>query len=138
MKAIGLDLGNRSLGVAISDSMKMLARPLKTFTIPNQDLSYAVSCVKTLLETEEIDTIIVGHPKNMDNTEGTQAMLSSDFSRLLEEATSCNVILQDERLTTKMASNMMKQQKLNRTKRKQAIDEMAASIILQTYLDQSN
>ncbi len=135
MKVLGLDLGNKTLGIAISDEMKFLARDIETFRFEHQRFDQAIERVVTLCQKEPIDTIVLGFPKNMDNTEGEQALITKQFQSDLEEATQLPVILVDERLSSKSASNMMKTQKLSRKKRRKAIDQMAATIILQSYLD---
>ncbi|MEC9484922.1 MAG: Holliday junction resolvase RuvX [Candidatus Izemoplasma sp.] len=137
MKVLGLDLGNKTLGVAISDEMKFLARDIETVRFSHQAFNQAIEYVVTLCQKEPIDTIVLGFPKNMDNTEGEQAKITKQFKADLEEATNLPVILVDERLSSKSASQMMKTQKLKRKKRQKSIDQMAATIILQSYLDRN-
>ena len=135
MKKLGLDLGDRSLGIAISDDLNWLARPVETLKFEDKDFEKALKYTLSLVIEHKIDTIVLGLPKNMNGTEGVQAEICREFKMNLEEETTIKIILWDERLTSKMASNMMKDQKLNRKKRKQSIDAMAAVIILQGYLD---
>jgi putative Holliday junction resolvase len=137
MKALGLDLGNKTLGIAISDELGFLARGLETFRFEDKAFDQALHHTLKLIKENNIDTIILGHPKNMDGTIGEQGRISEDFKNQLEQHTNVNVLLWDERLTSKMASSMMKDQKLKRKQRKQDIDKMAATIILQGYLDRS-
>lgn len=137
MKALGLDLGTRTLGVAISDDLRFLARPVETVRFNEDDLTIAKEYVLTLLKAESIDTIILGYPKNMDGSVGHQGQYSEHFKTMLEADTQIPIILWDERLTSKVASTMMKDQKLKRKQRKDAIDAMAATVILQSYLDRN-
>lgn len=137
MKALGLDLGTRTLGVAISDDLRFLARPVETVRFDEDDLSTAKNYVLAILKKESIDTIILGFPKNMDGSVGSQGQYSETFKSMLEEDLDVPILLWDERLTSKVASNMMKDQKLKRKQRKDAIDAMAATVILQSYLDRN-
>lgn len=135
MKKLGLDLGDRSLGIAISDDLNWLARPIETYKFEDKDFVSALNYTLDLINKHKIDTIVLGLPKNMDGTEGVQADTCRNFKKDIEEKSSIKVILWDERLTSKMASSMMIDQNLKRKKRKQSIDAMAAVIILQGYLD---
>lgn len=135
MKKLGLDLGNKTLGIAISDDLNFLARGLETYRFKELDFNSALEYILKVIKDNNIDTIVLGLPKNMDGTLGEQANYSKDFKKSLEEKSSLEIILWDERLTSKMASNMMISQNLKRKKRKQDIDKMAAVIILQSYLD---
>lgn len=135
MKKLGLDLGDRSLGIALSDELNWLSRPVETYKFDDKDFENALNYTLALLSKHKVDTIVLGLPKNMDGSEGVQAETARDFKRMLEEKSAVKVVLWDERLTSKMASNMMKSQNLKRKKRKESIDAMAASIILQGYLD---
>ncbi len=138
MKKLALDLGDTSLGIAISDELNFLARGLETLKFTDKDFGTALNHTLSLIKTHKIDTIVLGLPKNMDGTEGIQAETSRKFKKDLEDNSDVNVILWDERLTSKMASNMMIDQNLKRKKRKKNIDKMAAVIILQGYLDSLN
>lgn len=135
MKKLGLDLGDRSLGIALSDELNWLSRPVETYKFDDKDFESALNYTLALLSKHKVDTIVLGLPKNMDGTEGVQAETARNFKQMLEEKSTVKVILWDERLTSKMASNMMKSQNLKRKKRKESIDAMAASIILQGFLD---
>ena len=135
MKKLGLDLGDRSLGIAISDDLNWLARPIETYKFEDKDFENALNYTISLINKHKIDTIVLGLPKNMDGSEGIQAETCHTFKDNLLQKINVKVILWDERLTSKMASSMMIDQKLKRKKRKQSIDAMAAVIILQGYLD---
>jgi putative Holliday junction resolvase len=137
LKVLGLDLGNRTLGVAISDPEGFLARPLETYSFEDKAFDQALDYTVQLVKERGIDQVVLGYPKNMDGSLGEQAKLTLDFKEKLEERLKQEVILFDERLSSKMASNMMISQKLSRKKRKTNIDNMAATVILQGYLDRN-
>ncbi|MFW6319358.1 MAG: Holliday junction resolvase RuvX [Bacillota bacterium] len=138
MKVLGLDLGSRSLGIAISDQSKMIARGLENYRFDDMDYDQAINRIKHHLKQEPtIEKIILGYPKNMNGTIGTQGKLSETFKSMLEEATDIPIILWDERLTSKMASSQMIFSKKNKKKRQKTLDQEAAVLILQSYLDQT-
>ena len=135
MKKLGLDLGNKTLGIAISDELGFLARGLETFRFEDKDFQSALEYILKLITNNKIDVVVLGLPKNMDGSLGEQANYSNDFKDKILEKINIKVVMWDERLTSKMASHMMITQNLRRKKRKQDIDKMAAVIILQGYLD---
>lgn len=135
MKKLGLDLGNKTLGIAISDELNFLARGLETFRFEDRDFKSALDYTLKLILQYNIDGIVLGYPKNMDGSVGEQAQICETFKKDIEANSDVKVILWDERLTSKMANNMMISQNLKSKKRKKDIDKMAATIILQGYLD---
>jgi putative Holliday junction resolvase len=135
MKIVGLDLGSKTLGVAVSDPSKTIATKLTTITFLNNDFEYAIKELFAILKDVEIEMFVLGLPKNMDGSLGFQAQTSIRFKDLLEVKFNKPVILWDERLTSKMAESMMIQADLSRKKRKTKVDFVAATIILQSYLD---
>ena len=135
MRKLGLDLGNRTLGIAMSDELGFLASGIETFRFEEKDFKSALDYTLKLILQYNIDTIVLGLPKNMDGSLGEQAKLTQEFKMNLEKECDIKIVFWDERLTSRMASNMMKSQNLKRKKRKQDIDKMAAIIILQGYLD---
>ena len=135
MKYLGLDLGTRSLGIAISDSTKTIATTYGTIHFNEKDYEYAINNIATIMEKEPIEKFILGYPKNMNGTIGPRALETLEFKKMLEEKFDIPVELQDERLSTKEASGYMIEADMSRKKRKQTIDSLAANIILQTYLD---
>lgn len=134
MRYLGLDLGSRTLGIAISDKSGIIARSLKIIR-HKEDYERLLIEVKKIVEEEEIDVIILGYPKNMNNTIGEKAKLSETFKEQLEKTCNIKVYLEDERLTTKQATDILISNNTSRKKRKKVIDSMAATIILQSYLD---
>lgn len=135
VKYLGLDLGTRSLGVAISDITKTIATTYKTIKFADSDYESAINELSTIIECEPIEKIVLGFPKNMNNTIGPRALTTLEFKELLEKRFDIEVVMQDERLSTKEASSYMIEADMSRKKRKQKIDSLAANIILQTYLD---
>ncbi|MFP4077789.1 MAG: Holliday junction resolvase RuvX [Candidatus Izemoplasmataceae bacterium] len=135
MKKLGLDLGDASLGIAISDREGKFARGYENLKFKNQDVSTALEKVLELLKTEPIDTIVLGYPKNMDGSVGPQAKASERFKKKLEKKTGVPVVLYDERLTSKRAQSVMIDKGIRKKKRRTTIDEHAAVVILQDYLD---
>lgn len=136
MKRLGFDLGNKTLGVAISDEMGVFARGLDTIRFAERDFHDALQKAEKVIRTTGIAEVVLGHPKNMDGTVGEQGRIAEQFAADLRQRISIPVILWDERLTSKMAQSMMTAQNLRRKQKKADKDKMAAVIILQSYLDQ--
>ena len=135
MKYLGLDLGTRSLGLSISDLTHTIASTYKTIRYEENDYDYLLQELKKIIEQEKIERLVLGLPKNMNNTIGESAERCLNFRKLLEDNLNIQVEMQDERLTTVEAHNFMIEANMSRKKRKQKIDSLAANIILQTYLD---
>lgn len=135
MRVIGLDLGNRTVGVALSDYLGIIANPVGTFRFEDQDLDSALAQVVAVIKENQVDKIVLGLPKNMNGTIGPQAEYCLKFKEMLEEATKLEVIMIDERLTSRQADVIMLKADMSRQKRKKNVDKLAATIILQTYLD---
>ena len=135
MRAIGFDLGTKTLGVAISDRSKTIASSLMTIRFHEEDYESLLPQIKELIELYEVDEIVMGFTKNMNNTIGPRGEATIAFQKRLEEYLGKDVILQDERLSTVSAHHYMLEADLSRKKRKEKVDALAASIILQTYLD---
>ena len=134
MRYLGLDLGSRTLGVAVSDASGLIASSYKT--IPHkEEYNRLIDEVGKIIEEKKIEKIVLGFPKNMDNSIGEKGKLSMKFKEKLENKYHIEVILQDERLTTRQAESVLIQGDTSRKKRKKVIDSLAATIILQSYLD---
>lgn len=136
MRYLGLDLGARSLGVAISDRTGVVASFYKSIKFDNSDKLFSELCM--ILEKEKIDKIVLGYPKNMDNSLGFRALETIEFKNKLEEVFDGEVILEDERLTTRLAENILINADMSRKKRKKVIDGVSAVVILQSYLDRKD
>ena len=135
MRYLGLDLGTKTLGVAISRS-GIIVNKLNTIRHDN-NLKFLLSEVKKVCEDENIDIVVLGYPKHMNNTVGEKALYIEKFKKLLE-FNGIKVELQDERLSTVSAEKMLINFDVSRQKRKEIIDSVAATIILEDYLKRSN
>ncbi|MBQ9037408.1 MAG: Holliday junction resolvase RuvX [Erysipelotrichaceae bacterium] len=134
-KIIGLDLGSRTCGVALSDALGMIATPVMTIRFEEDDYDSALDQVEDLIDANNVTKVILGLPKHMNGDVGVRGKISIRFKELLEEERQVEVILWDERLTTVSAQKSMIASNMNRKKRHQMVDTMAAVIILQSYLD---
>ena len=137
MKTLGLDLGTRTLGIAIRDALGMMAHGVETFRFEENHYKKAIQHVQQLVKTQHVSKIVLGLPKNMNGSIGERGQVTQDFAKKLEEATNIKVILWDERLTTMQVERVLIQADVSRNKRKKVVDKMAATIILQSYLDSS-
>lgn len=135
MRYLGLDLGTRTLGISMSDITHTIATSYKTIRFDDSDYDSLISELKTIIEEFEIEKIVLGLPKNMNNTIGDRALTTLEFKDKLELNFHIPVVMQDERLSTVEASHYMIEADMSRKKRKKKIDALAANIILQTYLD---
>ena len=134
MRYLGLDLGTKTLGVSMSDVTGTVASTYKTIRYSEGNESL-IDQIKNIMSDFNITTIVLGYPKNMNNTIGPRANEIIEFKKKLENSLNVEVILQDERLSTVSAHNYMLESDMSRKKRKIKIDSLAANIILQTYLD---
>lgn len=134
MKYLGLDLGSRTLGTALSDKTGLIATSYQTIR-HNEEYERLLEEVQKIVLQEKVDAIVLGFPKNMNNTIGPKGELSLAFKEQLEKLISIPIYLQDERLTTKTATDMLIMGNVSRKKRKKVVDSVAATIILQSFLD---
>ncbi|MEE1312971.1 MAG: Holliday junction resolvase RuvX [Lachnospiraceae bacterium] len=136
MKAIGLDYGTKTVGVAVSDGLGITAQPLETITrkSPNK-LRQTLARIEALIEEYGIEKIVLGYPKNMNNTAGARVEETMEFKEKLEKRTGLPVVLWDERLTTMESERILMAGGVRRENRKEVIDQLAAAIILQSYMD---
>ena len=133
MVALGIDLGRKRVGLALSDPSGTIASPLQVIEPSSPD---DLLCqVARLVEERSVDTVVVGLPKNMDGSLGPKAQEALAFAEDLKSALACAVVTWDERLTTAQAERAMIQADLSRAKRKKRIDALAAQLMLQAYLD---
>lgn len=133
MRYLGLDLGSRTLGIAVSET-GLIASNYKTIR-HEEEYDRLLDEVKALVDELKIGTVVLGFPKNMNNTIGPKGELSLDFKEKLEKIINIPVVLQDERLSTKSALDTLIKGNVSRKDRKKVVDSVAATIILQTYLD---
>lgn len=135
MRALGLDLGTKTLGVAISRGF--LANPLTVLKYDNENYELLLNELDKIIKDNNIDTLVLGLPKNMDNSLGFASERSLKFKKLLDERYDLNIVLEDERLSTVEAEKYLIESNMRRDKRKQVIDSAAAMIILENYLRKS-
>lgn len=136
MRIMGLDLGSKTVGVAVSDPLGITAQGVEIIRRESEDkLRRTLARIEKLAREYEVETFVLGYPKNMNNTIGERAQKSEAFKEKLERRTGLPVILWDERLTTVAADHAMTEAGLSREKRKDYVDMIAASLILQGYLD---
>ncbi|NPC93475.1 Holliday junction resolvase RuvX [Bacillus sp. WMMC1349] len=138
MRILGLDLGSKTLGVAMSDEMGWTAQGIETVKIDEASGDYGLNRLTQLTEDYTIDKIVLGFPKNMNGSIGPRGEASQKFAELLENTFHIPVVLWDERLSTMAAEKMLISADVSRQKRKKVIDKMAAVMILQGYLDSLN
>lgn len=136
MKYLGLDLGSKTCGIAISSGI--IASIYETYRFNEDDYDTCLNHIVEVINKEKIDEVILGYPKHMNNDIGIRAKISEDFKAKLEEKVSSKVILWDERTTSMEVNRVMLMNNTSRKKRKEHKDELAAVIILQGYLDFKN
>lgn len=136
MRILGLDYGTKTVGVAVSDELLITAQGVEIVRrkSPNK-LRQTLARIEELVNEYGVEKIVLGFPKNMNNTEGERCEKTREFKEMLEKRTGLEVILWDERLTTVSADNAMMEMGIRRENRKEYVDEIAAIFILQGYLD---
>ena len=134
MRCLGLDLGTKTLGLAISDKTNFIASPFKTLRWDGNDYNLLFNELDNIIKEYNITHLVLGLPKNMDNTLGFASERSLKFKEALEDRYGLQVVLIDERLSTVEAENYLINADMSRKKRKKVIDGVAASLILDTYL----
>lgn len=138
MRIMGLDVGSKTVGVAISDPLGFTAQGLEIIPIDEDKGEFGLERLTELVEQYKVDQFVVGLPKNMNNTSGPRVEASQAYGDLLTERYKLPVEYQDERLTTVAAERMLVEQAdISRGKRKKVIDKLAAQLILQNYLDRT-
>lgn len=135
---MGLDVGSKTVGVAISDPLGFTAQGLEIIPIDEEKNSFGFERLSELVKQYKVDKFVVGLPKNMNNTIGPRVEASQAYGKKIEELFKIPVVYQDERLTTVQAERMLiEQADISRGKRKKVIDKLAAQLILQNYLDRT-
>ncbi len=135
-RILGLDFGSKTVGVAVSDPLLITAQSLETITreSPNK-LRRTYARIEEIAAEYDVEKIVVGLPRHMNADEGDRAVLSREFADKLSRRTGLEVIMWDERLTTVMAERVLQESGVRRENRKSVIDSVAATFILQDYLD---
>lgn len=136
MRIMGLDYGSKTVGVAVSDPLGLTAQGVETIWRKSENkLRQTLARIEELVKEYQVEKIVLGLPKNMNNTIGDRAVKSLEFKETLERRTGLAVIMQDERLTTVEAERVLIEEGVRREHRKERIDELAAVFILQGYLN---
>ncbi|HGC7779195.1 TPA: Holliday junction resolvase RuvX [Streptococcus agalactiae] len=136
MRIMGLDVGSKTVGVAISDPLGFTAQGLEIIKIDEESGNFGFDRLAELVKEYKVDKFVVGLPKNMNNTSGPRVEVSQAYGDKITELFNLPVEYQDERLTTVQAERMLVEQAdISRGKRKKVIDKLAAQLILQNYLD---
>ena len=132
-RVLAIDYGDVRIGLAQSDLMQMIASPLEV--IPNKSVEESAKTISDIIANNDVETVVIGLPLNMDATEGTRAEVTRKFADVLAKQTSAKIVFQDERLSTVSASRILDETNVRGKKRKNVIDTVAATYILQNYLD---
>lgn len=136
MRVMGLDLGTKTVGVAISDALQITAQGIEIIRRKDENkLRQTLARIEELIVEYEVGEVVIGLPKHMNNDLGDRAQFSLDFKEKLERRTGLSVALWDERLTTVSADRIMMEAGVRREDRKEYVDKIAATLILQGYLD---
>lgn len=136
MRIMGLDYGSKTVGVAVSDALGITAQGVEIIRRKSEKrLRQTLARIDALIEEYQVESIVLGFPKNMNNTIGDRAEKSLEFQEMLKKRTGLPVVMWDERLTTVEAHRTMAETKVRREDRKKYVDELAAMFILQGYLD---
>lgn len=133
---MGLDYGSKTVGVAVSDALGITAQGVEIIRRKSEKrLRQTLARIDALIEEYQVESIVLGFPKNMDNTIGDRAVKTLEFQKILKKRTGLPVVMWDERLTTVEADRTMTETGVRREDRKKYVDELAAMFILQGYLD---
>lgn len=136
MRILGLDFGSKTVGVAVSDELLLTAQGLEIIRRQSANkLRQTLTRIEAIISEYQVEGIVLGYPKNMNNTEGERCEKTREFKEMLERRTGLAVTLWDERLTTVAADRHMMESGIRREERKNYVDEIAAVFILQGYLD---
>jgi putative Holliday junction resolvase len=133
MRALGIDHGTKRIGIAISDELGMIAHPLEF--IPAEPVKDFLGRLKEIIQDKQVVQLVIGMPRNMDGSYGPAATKVREFVALLKESITLPIALYDERLTSSQANRYLIEVNMRREKRKEKVDQTAAAILLQSYLD---
>ena len=136
MRIMGLDFGSKTVGVAVSDELLITAQGLEIVRRKSEGkLRQTLARIEELIQEYQVERIVLGYPKNMNNSEGVRCEKTLEFKEMLERRSGLPVVLWDERLTTVAADRAMMEASIRREERKNYVDKIAAVFILQGYLD---
>ncbi len=134
MRVLGIDYGDRHIGLALTDALKLTAQPIGTYDLKASE-SENRKYFQDLVARNDVDEIVIGFPLRMDGSEGTRAQRTREFASWLEEAVHKPIVFWDERLTTQQALHYLEDRRVGRKKKKKCEDQISAVIILSTYLE---
>ena len=138
MRIMGLDYGSKTVGVAVSDSLLLTAQGVEIIRRDKENhMRRTLARIEELIQEYEVGRIVLGYPLNMDDSEGVRAVKSKELAETLERRTGLDVVLWDERLTTVEAHDIMNEAGLKASEHDRYVDQIAAALILQDYLDNS-
>ena len=136
MRIMGLDYGSKTVGVAISDELLITAQPIMTIERKSENkLRRTLAQIEELIDEYKVSFVVLGYPKNMDNTTGERVEACKIFKEHIERRTGLEVVFQDERMTTIESERILMESGVRRENRKEYVDKIAAAVILQSYLD---
>ncbi|MCF0229631.1 MAG: Holliday junction resolvase RuvX [Parasporobacterium sp.] len=136
MRIMGLDYGSKTVGVALTDPLGLTAQALETITRESESkLRRTLARLEEIVREYQVGTIVLGLPLNMDDSVGERAAKTLEFKEKLEKRLQLPVVMQDERLTTVAADEILDEMKVRRSERKKYIDKIAAAYILEDYLN---
>ena len=135
MRYLGIDLGTKTVGLAMSDLTGTIASTFKTIFFKDEDYKSTIDEIKQIVKDYDIKKIVIGLPKNMNNTLGERAIITTKYKELLEDSIDIPVIMFDERLTSVISNSILIEADISRKKRKKKVDSVAAQVILQDYLN---
>lgn len=136
MRIMGLDYGTKTVGVALSDELGITAQPIMTIERKSENkLRRTLAQIEEIIDEYGVSFVVLGYPKNMNNTIGPRAKAAEEFKEHIERRTGLEVFLQDERLSTVESERILMESGVRRENRKEYVDKMAAAVILQSYLD---
>lgn len=139
MRILGLDYGTKTVGVALSDELGITAQPIMTIERKSENkLRKTLAKIEEIIDEYGVSFVVLGYPKNMNNTAGPRALATESFKEHIERRTGLKVVLQDERLSTRESERILIEAGVRRENRKDYVDKMAAAVILQSYLDANN
>jgi putative Holliday junction resolvase len=133
MRVLAIDHGSKRIGIAVSDELKSIAQPL--IFLPAAPFTEFLGRLKEIIREKEVELILVGMPRNMDGSYGSAALKVQEFVAVLKETIGVPIKTWDERLTSAQANRLLIEANVRRSKRKEKVDQMAAAILLQSYLD---
>lgn len=137
MRILGIDYGDRHVGLALSDSLGMIAQPLTTYTLKERKADNA-AYFRDLVKSHDIKRIVLGMPLRMDGTPGTRAEKTRAFAQWLKGLTGLEIVFWDERLTTQQATAIMHEQNVRQKDQKSVVNQISAALVLQAYLASLN